>query len=529
LGTDPRQAEQLLRDLQQLRDAGPPRLLLNDHCPACEFRARCHQQALQENNLSLLRSMGEKEIKASARKGILTLTQLAHTFRPRRKGKRTVQRSRHRYHALQALAIRDQRVYVFGTPDLPDSPVRIFLDIEGIPDEGFGYLIGLLVVAGETAQRFSFWADRREQEAVIFQQFLAEVSRYRDFRVYCYGGYERTFLKRMRNQVHTKKQVDRVLRALVNVLALVYAHVYFPCYSNGLKEVGGCLGCSWTASEASGLQSLVWRAHWESTQAEEWKQKLLTYNQEDCAALRKVTDLVYAACAQTPCPPGQTPCAVGGPPVARVQDIDRWANDRKWGKVNFVHPEFEHINNCAYFDYQRERVYVRTSRRIKRSQRKQARSRNRQVRVSWQITLVCPTCPKCKGSDVISGVKSPVRTPKPRVKRAFDLVFTLGGIKRRVIACRSSVHRCQQCGEEFVPQRHLRLDKHYHGLKSWAMYQHVAHRLSLHTIQVMLEEFFGIRIHADECSMSVWSERRNFQKLERRNFQKLACRYRSVW
>src|SRR6202023_1814804 len=76
LGTDPKKAEKVLRDLQEMRDAGPPRLLLNDHCQVCEFRQRCHAQAVQEDNISLLRSMGEKEVKNYAKKGILTVTQL---------------------------------------------------------------------------------------------------------------------------------------------------------------------------------------------------------------------------------------------------------------------------------------------------------------------------------------------------------------------------------------------------------------------------------------------------------------------
>src|SRR5262245_788561 len=137
LTPDPRKAERLLRDLRQSRDAGPPRLVLNDHCQVCEFRRRCHDQAVREDNLSLLRGLGETEVGGYARKGILTLTQLAHTFRPRRKGKRAVGRARHRYHALQAMAIRDKRVYLFGTPEVPDAPVRIYLDVESLPDEGF--------------------------------------------------------------------------------------------------------------------------------------------------------------------------------------------------------------------------------------------------------------------------------------------------------------------------------------------------------------------------------------------------------
>src|ERR1700730_14167448 len=115
LNPDHRKAEQVLRGLQDVANAGlPPRLLLNDHCPVCEFRQRCHGQAVQEDNLSLLRGMKEKEVKAYARKGILTLTQLAHTSRPRRKSKRVGQRKNRRHHALQAMAIRDKRIYVFG-------------------------------------------------------------------------------------------------------------------------------------------------------------------------------------------------------------------------------------------------------------------------------------------------------------------------------------------------------------------------------------------------------------------------------
>src|SRR6516225_3784274 len=100
----------------------------------CEYQRRCREQAEKEDSLSLLRGISEKEIRGLARKGVLTLTQLAHTFRPHRKGKRAVQRNHKRHHALQALAIRDRRIYILGTPKVPKSPVRIYLDMEGVPD-----------------------------------------------------------------------------------------------------------------------------------------------------------------------------------------------------------------------------------------------------------------------------------------------------------------------------------------------------------------------------------------------------------
>src|SRR5207245_2257724 len=110
-----------------------------NHCHVCEFRQRCQQQATEEDNISLLRGIGEVEVKAYARKGIFTVTQLAHTFRPRRKGKRGAQREQRHDHALQALAIRDKRIHILGTPELADSLTRIYLDVEGDPEDGYVY------------------------------------------------------------------------------------------------------------------------------------------------------------------------------------------------------------------------------------------------------------------------------------------------------------------------------------------------------------------------------------------------------
>jgi len=222
----------------------PPRLLLSKHCDICEFRQKCLEKALDEDSLSLLRGISEKEINRYARKGLLTLTQIAHTFRPRRKGKRA-QPSRKRHHALHAMAIRDKTVYVFGTPEVPATPVNIYLDCEGDADGGYVYLIGMIVSDGGSEERYSFWADSGAHEYDIFEQFLSKVSEYEDCTVYCYGSYEKIFLQRMRKKAKRKRPVDRVLGRLFNMLSLVYSHIYFPCYSNGLKDVATVLGYTW--------------------------------------------------------------------------------------------------------------------------------------------------------------------------------------------------------------------------------------------------------------------------------------------
>jgi predicted RecB family nuclease len=323
LSTDLSGAKSLIGELSRLqRGDVQPHLVLNDHCPTCEFSTKCHEQALREDNLSLLRGLGQKAITAYARKGILTLTQLAHTFRPRRKGKRSGGPSKKRYFALQALALRDRRVYVLGTPNIPAGEVRIYLDLEGTPDDGFVYLIGMIVCEGATQTAYSFWADSKDQEASIFEEFLAVVARYDNPRVYAYGGYERAFLKRMRRNSMRKNLVDGIVDGLVNVLGIIYTHFYFPTYTNGLKEIGGVLGCTWSDEHASGIQSILWRRRWETNRDEMWKAKLLAYNKEDCTALRTVMEFLQT--------PANLPSTSQGPTVVPVNELDRLAYAPKW-------------------------------------------------------------------------------------------------------------------------------------------------------------------------------------------------------
>jgi len=502
LTPDLRTVKHILTDVKKMCAAdAPPKLILNAHCHICEFRQRCHAQAVQEDNLSLLRGLSEKEIKGYSRKGILTVTQLAHTFRPRRKGKRTGPVTPHRYHALQALAIRDKRIYVLGMPHLPHSLVRIYFDVESDPDAGFVYLIGLIVVDSGVETTYSFWADTKDQESTIFEQFVAEVTRHEDFLVFCYGDYERAFIRRMRKVAENQDLADRILNALVNILSLIYAHIYFPTYSNGLKDIGTCIGYSWTEPDASGIQSIVWRAAWEASHGKEWKQKLQTYNLEDCAALKRVTEVLQTVISKPTSEDASLTDDRNRPPIALVHDVEKLTDYHKWARVNFVHPDYEFVNNRAYFDYQRERVYVRTSTSLRKTRARKTKSPNRTLKASRQLVIVASHCPVCASENLIAGVKKQVRTQEPRVKRAFDLVLTPSGVRRIVIESRTSVHKCETCAEEFVPDQHQRLDKHFHGLKSWAMFQHVAYRIALKTLTKMFEEFFGLRVGPQEVHM----------------------------
>jgi hypothetical protein len=85
-------------------------------------------------------------------KRISTITQLSYGYRPRRR-KRTrpdAERSAKRAvpvarndHKLKALAAKKSQIHVVGTPSLRFEGVPTFLDVEGMPDRDFYYLVGL--------------------------------------------------------------------------------------------------------------------------------------------------------------------------------------------------------------------------------------------------------------------------------------------------------------------------------------------------------------------------------------------------
>ena len=81
---DARQTLDKLR--KQIESTSPPLMILNSHCSSCEFKNRCHAEAVKQDDLSLMRGMSEKEILDQRKRGINTVTQFACTFRPKSVG-----------------------------------------------------------------------------------------------------------------------------------------------------------------------------------------------------------------------------------------------------------------------------------------------------------------------------------------------------------------------------------------------------------------------------------------------------------
>jgi predicted RecB family nuclease len=488
LPDDCHRTERVLHELTELAGAeSKPKLLLNDHCQVCEFRQSCHVQAIQEDNLSLLLGMGEKEIKAYNRKGFFTVTQLSHTFRYRKPRKRAKQHAHPHYFSLQARSIRTGIVHIHGVPSLPAMETKVYLDMEGVPDREFYYLIGVLVETGESTDYRSYWANNEAEQDDIFYRLAAFIgSLPAGVVVFHYGTYEAAAIKKIIGRSPPEKQepLEVVLRKMANVVSVVHRHVYFPTYSNTLKEIGRFLGHQWSNTEASGIQTLVWRDRWERTNDPAIKEELLTYNKEDCMALKRVCDFIaYAEKAR----PGATLETCGMPSVMPTDGLPRPPS--KWpvyGRPTFVLSDLERASNCAYFDYQRERVYVRTNKRFKKINRR-SKAPRLPFAPNKRVVIECDTCPAC-GSDKIK--------KKNRLRRkTVDMKFFKGGVKKWIVLYRSWAYQCDSCETRFIPKE-WSIDRAMYqpGLACWCVYQNIECRQTMWQVKDTLADVFSLHV-----------------------------------
>jgi predicted RecB family nuclease len=178
-------------------NTSPPDLVLNRHCGQCEFQGRCHKQATEKADLSLLGGMSDKERKKLHDKGIFTVTQLSYTFRPRRRRRHAQDRPEKYHHSLRALAIRKDKIHVVDVPDQKIEGTPVYLDVEGLPDRDFYYLIGVRVGNGDGVIQHGFWADDADGEKRIWEKFQGVLATISNPRIIHYGSYETSFLKRM--------------------------------------------------------------------------------------------------------------------------------------------------------------------------------------------------------------------------------------------------------------------------------------------------------------------------------------------
>jgi hypothetical protein len=420
-------------------------------------------------------------------KGISTITQLSYGYRPRRRkrtkpdAERAAKSAKHidqvakNDHKLKALAIKKNQIHVVGTPSLTLKGIPVFLDVEGMPDRDFYYLVGVRYDCDGEQVEQSFWADGPESECEIWENCFQALKAIGNAQIVSYGAYETRFLKQMKAryvQVPDNAEfIDRLIETSVNLLGCIYGKVYFPTYSNSLKEVGPYLGFDWAWPHGSGAAAPLLRRAWELGADDALKSNLISYNMDDCRAAETVTQALLRIC--------------GGESGIEAVDVGSLEVSFRstFGKFDGALPEFEKINNAAYWDYQRSKVYARTNKTIRRTNKK-SQDRKINTGVDKQMTVgdTPKTCPGCQGIRIW--------TERSKSNLIYDLKFTRRGIKRWVILYRYTIYRCGECGKTI--NVYIRRSRFGPNLRAFIGYLLLELRLSNQNVAEHVSSLFNL-------------------------------------
>ena len=131
------------------------------------------------------------------------------------------------------------------------------------------------------------------------------------------------------------------------------------------------------------------------------KAKLLEYNRDDCLALRLPTEFMVSIKSREV--EGEPEPLRSDKVVYTSELLSTMAGKRRFGKAKFCLPDLEFVNRCAYFDYQRDRVYVRTKKRAGAAKSRPTLRGPRRVKVNKRVEVRCKRRPHCNSRRLSEG------------------------------------------------------------------------------------------------------------------------------
>jgi predicted RecB family nuclease len=280
-------------------------------CGGCGYEDRCWDEAIVARDVSLLPPVDQKKARTLHARGITSIDQIPpaidgpdSTYRDlfwqgKKSPRVTDTAARLRRFAEAFLA---GKSVVIEPPDLPDPARCVFLDLEGLPpylDELEKiYLWGIKDYRGEKARFLPALADFGPAgDRAGWERFLAAASNLLaatpDLRFVHWGGYEKTAIERYRDRYGDSEIVDRLLAALVDLLAVTRASIVLPIAGYGLKRVEKLVGFDrklvYDGSRAMAGYIEACETQ-DSAVQESIVAEILAYNEEDLDATRAVLD-----------------------------------------------------------------------------------------------------------------------------------------------------------------------------------------------------------------------------------------------
>ena len=346
---------------------------------------------------------------------------------------------------------------------------------------------GAYLETDEGPRRHSLRANDVVDEKHVWSAFLDILSGIDRPVLVHYGSFETMFLERMCDRYGGPPEDSAAAKAItssINLLSVIFAQVYFPTYSNGLKEIARFLGFEWTDPSASGLQSIVWRSRWEESGALTDRGKLIAYNSEDCEALSLVSHTLARLLEPDIYDDKMSASNIE---IVHAETLEKNLSS-KWRVFKSPLMELEHINQAAHWNYQRDRVFVRSG-LDKKTPTRRLRTRRSGKKPQMVVVLKAPaSCPECG--------KQGRRKSRLFSRTVQDLVFGRASVKGRSVNYVFQTYRCRSCGHEYNLHDWYRGGSGRWGwnMLAYFVYHIVGLRVPQLTVQHSLNRLFGFNL-----------------------------------
>jgi len=325
----PRVQEFVDECLQMLGNSHIPEVYISrTKCSFCPWYDRCYDQAKSSQHLSLIPGMSPKRYDSLQEIGIRDIETLSQTPMSELTPVLTKEIAERLLQQSQALVSRQAIVKYPNLLPIPNSDIELYFDIEAngnlqlngearnlnnnpsgdlknnlrcdrtfsqIQECTLDYLLGILLIDKRKNEQkyYSFLAKNREEEKLIWQQFLELINQYPEAPIFHYSEYEIDTIRRLAHLYKTPfTQLQSLLPRLFDLHKILINSFYLPVENYSLKTVANWLGFTWrdplTGKPSSdrgnigGDQCVFWYDQCLKSGNTIWLDYILIYNEDDC-------------------------------------------------------------------------------------------------------------------------------------------------------------------------------------------------------------------------------------------------------
>ena len=265
---------------------------------------KCVRDAEETKDIALIYKLDSRSHSALRKNGIESISDFVNTntgqlpkipYAPLRVLNRAKQ---------QADSLMNNKLVWLAKPDIPDSNLKIYFDIEGDPLLQVEYLFGFWIV-GDAEKKYAkfgkvvdyrdeqkyfiyFLAEKPEEEYNMWINFLkwVDILPKDNFFVYHYADYERSRTKNLSEKYKSTNSFIQFSSKYVDLLKVVQNSIIFPLYFYSIKDIAksSFLKYSWRHEKAGGSQSIFWYEKWIETNDRKVLQDIINYNEDDVRA-----------------------------------------------------------------------------------------------------------------------------------------------------------------------------------------------------------------------------------------------------